>query len=383
MFYINLIEKTMKNIQMVDLQGQMQRIRSEVDEEISKVIDECKYIGGKVVSLFEQSLSTYQRCKHTISCASGTDALQIAIMALELESEDEVIVPAFTYAAVIEVVLLLGLKPVLVDVDEDTYNISVEAVRRAITDRTKAIIPVHLFGHMADMQGIMTLADKHGIWIIEDNAQSIGSISTWNGRRSGTLGHIGCTSFFPTKNLGCLGDGGAINTNDTALRKKMRMVANHGQQQRYIHDCIGVNSRLDAIQAAVLTVQLKQLDTYISQRKNAAAFYDQHLAALKELILPRGNVYSDHVYHQYTIRVVDGRRDGLRAYLQDRGIPSSVYYPLPAHHQKAYANHVRHANLDTSTRLCEEVLSLPMHTELEEGQLDYICSQIHSFYSNG
>lgn len=370
----------MKRIQMVDLQSQYQKIKDEVDRGIQEVIDSAAFIKGASVSRFEQHLATYTGAKHVIPVGNGTDALQIALMALGLQPGDEVITPTFTFIATAEVVALLGLKPVVVDVDWDTMNISLNAVRRAITDKTKAIVPVHLFGQCAEMEGLLALAKEKGLYVVEDACQAIGAeyrFSDGTINQAGTMGDIGCTSFFPSKNLGCYGDGGAIFTNDDTLAAKMRAIANHGMVVRYYHEMVGVNSRLDSIQAAVLDVKLQYLDEYIASRQKAAAYYDKAFAGNEKILIPARSAQSTHVYHQYTLRLQDVDRDALRAELGDKGIPAMVYYPVPLHLQKAYRDD-RYAEGDfpVAERLSGCVLSLPMHTELDEEQLEYITRSV-------
>ena len=370
----------MKKIQMVDLQSQYQKIKVEVDRGIQEVIDSAAFIKGAAVSRFEQNLASYTGAKHVIPVGNGTDALQIALMALGLKPGDEVITPTFTFIATAEVVALLGLKPVLVDVDWDTMNISLEAVRRAITDKTKAIVPVHLFGQCADMEGLLELAKEKGLYIVEDACQAIGSkyqFSDGVTKQAGTMGDIGCTSFFPSKNLGCYGDGGAIFTNDDALAGKMRAIANHGMVVRYYHEMVGVNSRLDSIQAAILDVKLQYLDEYIAARQKAAAYYDKAFKGKDWLLTPVCSNRSTHVYHQYTLRLMGVDRDALRGALAEKGIPAMVYYPVPLHLQEAYKD-ARYGEgaFPVAERLAECVLSLPMHTELDEEQLEYITRSV-------
>lgn len=370
----------MKKIQMVDLQSQYQKIKVEVDRGIQEVIDSAAFIKGAAVSRFEQNLASYTGAKHVIPVGNGTDALQIALMALGLKPGDEVITPTFTFIATAEVVALLGLKPVLVDVDWDTMNISLEAVRRAITDKTKAIVPVHLFGQCADMEGLLELAKEKGLYIVEDACQAIGSkyqFSDGVTKQAGTMGDIGCTSFFPSKNLGCYGDGGAIFTNDDALAGKMRAIANHGMVVRYYHEMVGVNSRLDSIQAAILDVKLQYLDEYIAARQKAAAYYDKAFEGKDWLLTPVCSNRSTHVYHQYTLRLKGVDRDALRGALAEKGIPAMVYYPVPLHLQEAYKD-ARYGEgaFPVAERLAECVLSLPMHTELDEEQLEYITRSV-------
>lgn len=366
----------MKKIQMVDLQTQYQKIKSEIDGSIQSVIDSASFIKGSSVSSFQEHLEAYTGAKHVIPVGNGTDALQIALMALGLNPGDEVITPTFTFIATAEVVALLGLTPVLVDVDWDTMNISVDAVRKAITEKTKAIVPVHLFGQCTEMEELLALAKEKGLYVVEDACQAIGATYSFSDgctKQAGTMGDIGCTSFFPSKNLGCYGDGGAIFTNDDVLAAKMRAIANHGMVVRYYHDMVGVNSRLDSIQAAVLDVKLKYLDDYIAARQKAAAYYDKAFAGNDNILTPVKSTHSTHVYHQYTLRLQGIDRDALRAELSDKGIPAMVYYPVPLHMQKAYKD-ARYAEGDfpIAERLSGCVLSLPMHTELDEEQLEYI-----------
>ena len=370
----------MEQIQMVDLRGQYARIKSEVDAGIREVIDSAAFVKGGKVAEFQHELEQYLGVKHVIPVGNGTDALQIALMALGLKSGDEVIVPTFTFVAAAEVAALLGLVPVLVDVDVRTFNVSVEAVKRAITPRTKAIVPVHLFGQNADMEALLSLAAEHGLRVVEDACQSIGAWYTFSdGRRvrSGCMGDVGCTSFFPSKNLGCYGDGGAIFTNDDSLAAAMRAIANHGMTVRYHHDRVGVNSRLDSIQAAVLQVKLRHLDEYGAARKQAAAWYDRAFADVDKLVVPVRVPQSEHVYHQYTLQLNGIDREALRAYLAERGIPTMIYYPVPLHLQQAYRDaRYQPGDFPVAERLCQCVLSLPMHTELSEEQLEYITRSV-------
>ena len=365
---------------MVDLQTQYQHIKEDIDRGIQAVIDSAAFIKGPAVKSFQEHLESYTGAKHVIPVGNGTDALQIALMALGLQPGDEVITPTFTFIATAEVVALLGLTPVVVDVDWDTMNISVDAIRKAITPRTKVIVPVHLFGQCANMDAIMDIAHQHNLYVVEDSCQAIGAKYTHadgSVRQASTIGHIGCTSFFPSKNLGCYGDGGAIFTNDDVLADKMRAIANHGMVIRYHHDQIGVNSRLDSIQAAVLDVKLQYLDEYIASRQKAAAYYDKAFAGNEKILIPARNAQSTHVYHQYTLRLQGVDRDALRAELGDKGIPAMVYYPVPLHLQKAYRDD-RYAEGDfpVAERLSGCVLSLPMHTELDEEQLEYITRSV-------
>lgn len=365
---------------MVDLQTQYQRIKQEIDKGIQEVIDSTAFIKGTKVAEFQHHLELYTGAKHIIPVGNGTDALQIALMALGLKPGDEVITPTFTFIATAEVVALLGLIPVVVDVDWDTMNIDIEAVRRAITPKTKAIVPVHLFGQCADMEPLLALAQEHNLYVIEDACQAIGSVYTFSdgtSKQAGTIGHIGCTSFFPSKNLGCYGDGGAIFTNDDALATRMQAIANHGMVVRYYHDIVGVNSRLDSIQAAVLNAKLPHLDEYIVARQQAAAYYDRAFAGMEQVLLPGRSSQSTHVFHQYTLRVIGVDRDQLRTGLAEKGIPAMIYYPVPLHQQKAYLDpRYKDGDFPVAERLAACVLSLPMHTELDEEQLAYITSSV-------
>ena len=365
---------------MVDLQTQYQRIKGDIDAGIQEVLDSAAFIKGPKVTAFQEHLEAYTGAKHVIPVGNGTDALQIALMGLGLRPGDEVITPTFTFIATAEVVALLGLTPVVVDVDWETMNMDVEAVRRAITPRTKAIVPVHLFGQCADMQALMDLAREKHIYVVEDACQAIGAQFTFaNGetKQAGTIGHIGCTSFFPSKNLGCYGDGGAIFTNDDALAEHMRAIANHGCHVRYHHDEVGVNSRLDSIQAAILDAKLPHLDEYIAARQKAAAYYDEAFANCERLLIPGRQAHSTHVFHQYTLRVVGADRDTLREGLAQAGIPAMIYYPVPLHQQKAYLDpRYQDGDFPVAERLAACVLSLPMHTELDEEQLSYITSNV-------
>lgn len=370
----------MKKIQMVDLQTQYQNIKADIDRGIQEVIDTASFVKGGKVNDFQAHLEAYTGAKHVIPVGNGTDALQIALMSLGLKAGDEVITPTFTFIATAEVVALLGLTPVVVDVDWDTMNISVEAVRRAITPKTKAIVPVHLFGQCADMEPLMALAKEHHLTIIEDACQAIGAEYTFSDgtkRQAGTMGEIGCTSFFPSKNLGCYGDGGAIFTNDDALAAKMRAIANHGMVVRYHHDIVGVNSRLDSIQAAVLDAKLPHLDEYIASRQRAAAYYDKAFAGNEHLLIPARLSQSTHVFHQYTLRLQNVDREALRTKLQEAGIPAMIYYPVPLHMQKAYQDpRYKKGDFPVAEQLAECVLSLPMHTELDDEQLAYITKHV-------
>jgi dTDP-4-amino-4,6-dideoxygalactose transaminase len=371
---------------MVDLKNQYLKIKPEIDAAIQEVLESTAFINGPAVKRFQQNLEQYLQVKHVIPCANGTDALQIAMMALGLKPGDEVITADFTYVATAEVIGLLGLTPVLVDVNPSTFDINIEALERNITEKTKAIVPVHLFGQCANMDAIMEIAKKYNLYVIEDNAQAIGAEYTFqNGTRkkAGTIGHIGCTSFFPSKNLGCFGDGGAIMTNDDELAQRCRMIASHGQSKQYVHDVLGVNSRLDSIQAAILDVKLKYLDQYIQARQKAAEYYDRKFSNHPEIIIPARNPNSTHVFHQYTLQIKNGKRDALRAFLQEQGIPSMIYYPIPLHLQKAYQSpRYKKGDFPVTEMLCASVLSLPMHTELTEDTLEQITNAVLNFFNN-
>ena len=376
----------MKKIQMVDLQTQYQHIKEDIDRGIAEVIESAAFIKGPAVSAFQQHLETYLGVKHVIPVGNGTDALQIALMALGLKPGDEVITPTFTFIATAEVVALLGLKPVVVDVDWDTMNISVKGIREAITPKTKAIVPVHLFGQCADMEPIMEIAREYHLYVVEDACQAIGAkyYDTIEPgtlkpckRIAGTIGDIGCTSFFPSKNLGCYGDGGAIFTNNDELAAQMRAIANHGCIVRYHHDFVGVNSRLDSIQAAILDAKLPHMKEYIEARQRAAAYYDKAFAGNEHILIPGHCKQANHVYHQYTLRLIGVDRDAVKEQLAERGIPSMVYYPVPLHLQKAYQDpRYKQGDFPVAERLSACVLSLPMHTELDEEQLEYITRNV-------
>ena len=365
---------------MVDLQSQYSKIKQDIDAGIQEIIESAAFIKGPKVAQFQAHLEQYTGAKHVINVGNGTDALQIALMALGLKPGDEVITPTFTFIATAEVVALLGLTPVVVDVNWETMNIDIEAVKRAITPKTKAIVPVHLFGQCAQMEELMALAEEHHLHVVEDACQAIGARYTFsNGqtKQAGTIGHIGCTSFFPSKNLGCYGDGGAIFTNDDELADHMRAIANHGMVVRYHHDEVGVNSRLDSIQAAVLDAKLPHLNEYIAARQKAAAYYDNAFAGNDKLLIPGRQAHSTHVFHQYTLRVVGADRDKLREGLAERGIPAMIYYPVPLHQQKAYLDpRYKDGDFPVAEKLAACVLSLPMHTELDDEQLRYITSSV-------
>lgn len=376
---------------MVDLGGQYQEIKEQVNSCIAEILETSTFINGPEVHAFQKDLETYLNVKHVIPCANGTDALQIAMMGLGLKPGDEVITADFTFAATVEVIALLQLTPVLVDVDADTFNIDIAAIERAITPRTKAIVPVHLFGQCADMDAILSLAEKHNLYVIEDNAQAIGAkFLSKNGQKqmAGTIGHVGATSFFPSKNLGCYGDGGAIFTNDDALAHTLRGVVNHGMYERYHHDVVGVNSRLDSIQAAVLRAKLPKLNGYCDARRMAARKYSAAFKNRTDVVVPKTvngcegicDTCDCHVFHQYTLRITNGKRDALVAYLNENGIPCGIYYPIPLHKQKAYLDE-RYKEIDfpVTNQLVNEVISLPMHTELDDEQINHITTMVIGF----
>jgi len=372
-----------KKIDMVDLLSQHKKLKQPILSAIQRVIDSSAFIKGEEVAIFEKKLAEFLQADYVIACANGTDALQIALMALDLKPGDEVIIPAFTYVATAEVIALLGLQPVMVDVDEETFNISLSGIANAITSRTKAIIPVHLFGQCADMEPLMNLAKAHNLFVIEDNAQSLGATCTFSDgitKKAGTIGHIGCTSFFPTKNLGCMGDGGAIMTNLPALAEKIRMIANHGQKKKYYHEVVGCNSRLDTLQAAILNVKLPHLETYLEARKAAGAFYQMALKNFEYATLPTSLSATPTTCNQFTLKIKDGLRDRLKEYLTGKGIPTMIYYPLPLYKQLAFSKYVPAGfSLPVTEKLCESVLSLPIHTEMTEEELNYISDTIMDF----
>jgi len=381
----------MRPIQMVDTKNQYHKIKPEIDNAVLQVMESSAFINGKIVQDFASHLSSYLDVKHTIPCANGTDALQVAMMALDLQPGDEVITPSFTYIATTEVIALLRLTPVFVEVDPKTFCMDPAALEKAITPRTKAIVPVHLYGHAAPMEEIMAIAAKHNLFVIEDNAQAIGcdyTFSTGKKKKTGSIGHIGTTSFYPSKNLGAFGDGGAIFTNDDALAVKLKMIANHGQSKRYYHDLVGCNSRLDSVQAAILDIKLKHLDEYIIARRKAADFYDKAFAGNKNIITPFRAPYSYHVFHQYTLQL-DGInnpakvRDALNEFLAKNSIPSMIYYPVPGHRQKVFEQYsAKTLHMPTTDWLTERVISLPMHTELDDDQLAFISSKVLEFINN-
>jgi len=372
------------NIQMVDLKGQYKKIKNEIDKAVIEVLESSAYINGPKVKDLQLHLEKYLNVKHAIPVANGTDALQIALMALDLKRGDEVIVPAFTFVATAEVIALLGLTPIMVDVDPDTYNLTGEIVEKAITPNTKAVVPVHLYGQTADMEGIMKVAKKHNIFVIEDNAQAIGADYTFSDgtvAKAGTIGDIGTTSFFPAKNLGAYGDAGAIFTNNDKLAKEMRIIANHGMDRRYYHEKIGVNSRLDSIQAAILDIKLKYLDDYAAARRKVADNYDKAFADIDAIQTPLRTDESTHVFHQYTMRITNGKRDELNAYLNDKKIPNNIYYPVPLYAQEAF-KHLSGAVdfLPATDVLCKEVISLPIHTEMTDEIQSVIIDAVKSFF---
>jgi UDP-2-acetamido-2-deoxy-ribo-hexuluronate aminotransferase len=373
----------MKKIQMVDLRSQYEKIKNEIDSAIHAVIESSAFINGPEVKNFQQDLEKYLGVKHVIPCANGTDALQVSMMALGLKPGDEVIAPSFTFVATTEVIALLGLTPVLVDVDPGTFNIDPKAIEKAITPKTKAIVPVHLFGQCVDMDAIMEIAAKHKLFVIEDTAQAIGAdyiMKDGSKKKAGTIGHVGCTSFFPSKNLGCYGDGGAIFTNNDKLAEELRVVVNHGMKVRYYHDSIGVNSRLDSIQAAILRVKLKHLDEYAAARNKAADYYDNAFKSNPKLKTPARFKKSNHVFHQYTLVTNGFDRNKLPEFLQEKGIPAMIYYPVPMHMQKAYQDpRYKESDFPVSESLAKSVVSLPMHTELDEEQLKFITTSVLEF----
>lgn len=371
---------------MVDLITQLDKIKPSIDKVINEVITTAQFINGPEVKAFQIELQEYLGVKHVIPCANGTDALQIALMSLDLKPGDEVITPSFTYIATTEVIALLGLKPVFVEVDRDTFCIDPTSVENAITEKTKAIVPVHLYGQACNMNEIMSIAEKHDLKVIEDNAQAIGSeyiLSNGSSVKTGTIGDIGCTSFFPSKNLGCFGDGGAICTNNDELASKMRMIANHGQSKRYHHEMVGCNSRLDNLQAGILRIKLRELDSYLNSRREAASYYDKAFADIAEIKVPFRSAESRHVFHQYTLTLEGIDRDELHHFLAEQDVPSMIYYPIPAHKQKMFASFgSEDSELPITDWLTERVISLPMHTELEREQLEHITNSVLEFVKN-
>lgn len=371
---------------MVDLQGQYSKIKAEIHDAVQAVISRSAFVRGKEIPEFEQNLARYLQCRHAVTCANGTDALQISLMALNLQPGDEVITSPFTFFATVEVIVFLGLRPVFVDVRPDTFNMDVSQIEKAITPRTKVLLPVHLFGQCTDMEPLLEMSRRHNLFVIEDACQAIGTVYTFRDGHSamaGTMGHLGCTSFFPSKNLGCFGDGGAIFTQDDALAARVRTIANHGSEVKYHHDRIGVNSRLDTIQAAILNVKLKYLDSYIHARQQAAARYDRLLASCPQLGLPIRLPFSSHTFHQYTLQLSENERNRVQDQLRAAGIPTMVYYPVPCHLQKALAYlGYQVGDFPVAERLARTVLSLPMHTELSENQQQYIVENLLSALSD-
>jgi UDP-2-acetamido-2-deoxy-ribo-hexuluronate aminotransferase len=375
----------MKNIQMVDLKGQYQKIKEEIDTAVIQTIESTSFINGPIVKEFASSLESYLDVKHVIPCANGTDALQIALMALSLKPGDEVICPSFTYVATAEVISLLGLTPVMTDVDPETFNITADIIKPHITSKTKAIIPVHLYGQSSDMEGIMGVADELGLYVIEDTAQAIGAKYTFSDgtiKSTGTIGHIGTTSFFPSKNLGCYGDGGAMFTNDDEIAKKLKMIANHGQEVKYYHKVTGCNSRLDSIQASILNIKLNHLDSYSLLRNKMAKVYDENFSGIAELIVPKRQHNSTHVFHQYTLKVVPELRNNLIDFLRENKIPVMIYYPVPLYKQEAFSKYVnRGFEIANVEQLCNSVFSLPIHTEVENSSQEFIIQKVKEFFT--
>ena len=373
----------MKKLQMVDLQTQYEFIKDQVDSSVIEIFKRGTFINGPSVKEFQTELEEYLKVKHVIPCANGTDALQIALMSLDLKPGDEIITSDFTFAATVEVIALLRLKPVLVDIDEDTFNIDCDEIIKAITPKTKAIIPVHLFGQVANMNKVMEIAKANNLFVVEDNAQAIGAIYNSN-KKSGTIGHLGTTSFFPSKNLGCYGDGGAIFTNNDDLAHTIRGIVNHGMYKRYHHDVVGVNSRLDSVQAAVLKAKLPLLDFYNERRKEASILYSKNFKNNKNLITPIvKESCQSHVFHQYTLRVLNGKRDELSEFLNDNKIPHGIYYPIPLHRQKAYTDErYKKEDFKTSIMMSKQVISLPMHSELDEKQINFISQKVNQFFKD-
>ena len=373
----------MKKLQMVDLQTQYEFIKDQVDSSVLEIFKRGTFINGPSVKEFQTELEDYLKVKHVIPCANGTDALQIALMSLDLKPGDEIITSDFTFAATVEVIALLRLKPVLVDIDEDTFNIDCDEIIKAITPKTKAIIPVHLFGQVANMNKVMEIAKANNLFVVEDNAQAIGATYNSN-KKSGTIGHLGTTSFFPSKNLGCYGDGGAIFTNNDDLAHTIRGIVNHGMYKRYHHDVVGVNSRLDSVQAAVLKAKLPLLDFYNERRKEASILYSKNFKNNKNLITPIvKESCQSHVFHQYTLRVLNGKRDELSEFLNDNKIPHGIYYPIPLHRQKAYTDErYKKEDFKTSIMMSKQVISLPMHSELDEEQINFISQKVNQFFKD-
>lgn len=371
---------------MVDLRTQYLRIKPEIDEAVQQVLDSAAFIQGPAVEDFAQALANYTKAKFVVPCANGTDALQIAMMALGLKPGDEIILPVHTYVATAEVIALLGLTPVFIDVCEDSFNIDIAQLESKITGKTVAIVPVHLYGQCANMEDLLAVATKHKLHVIEDAAQALSADYIFKDgsiRRAGTIGTIGTTSFFPSKNLGCFGDGGAIFTNDSELATRIKMIANHGQQKKYYHDVVGVNSRLDTLQAAILKVKLQYLEDYSRRRREVADFYDRALGKISEIGIPSRSKHSTHVFNQYTLKIKLGHRDSLKKYLSDYGIPTMIYYPLPLHLQEAYRSlRFGEGSFPVAERLSKSVISLPIHTEMEAGQLEFICTTIKKYFAS-
>ena len=376
----------MRPLTMVDLKSQYKHIKHEVDVAIQEVVDNTQFIKGPAVGEFQKELSEYLGIKHVIACGNGTDALQIAMMALGLKPGDEVITTNFTFIATVEVIALLGLKPVLVDVNKDTFNIDTDEIKKTITPKTKAVVPVHLFGQCSNMEEIMKIAKESNLFVIEDNAQAIGADYIFKDgtvKKAGTIGHIGCTSFFPSKNLGCFGDGGALFTDDDKIADRISSIVNHGMKVRYYHDRIGVNSRLDTIQAAILRVKLPQLDSYCKARQDAAKYYSDAFSNVSEIDTPIIENYTTHVFHQYTLKIKNGKRDALKKWLEEHSVPVMIYYPVPLHEQKAFLDYKDTSKeYPVTERLIDEVISLPMHTELDDEQLKYIVDSVLEFFNN-
>lgn len=375
---------TALSIEMVDLKTQYDRLKPEIDAAMFAVIEQSSFIKGPALDAFEKGLAKYLDVRHVIGVANGTDALQVALMALGLKHGDEVLVPSFTYVATAEVIGLLGLVPVMLDVDITTYNVDIATAKGLVTEKTKAIVPVHLYGQSAPMDEILAFAKQHNLYVIEDAAQAIGgSYCSKSGQsgKIGTLGDIGCTSFFPSKNLGCFGDGGAMFTNNDELASKIRMIANHGQPRKYVHQVIGVNSRLDTLQAAVLSVKLQHLDDFALRRQRVAATYDAAFATVPDIVCQVIAPYSSHVYHQYTVRITNGKRDELQIFLKEKGVPSMIYYPIPLYKQEAFIKYFSGSTHAGTEQLCKEVISLPMHTEMKDDVQEYIIAMVKSFFS--
>ena len=373
-----------ENIQMVDLKGQYSKIKDIIDTAVIQTIESADFINGSIVKEFSLSLADYLGVKHVIPCANGTDALQIALMALSLKPGDEVICPSFTYASTAEVISLLGLTPVMTDVDPDTFNITANIIRPHITSNTKAIVPVHLYGQSCDMEAIMDLAEEFDLYVIEDNAQAIGAKYTFSDgtvKSTGTIGHIGTTSFFPSKNLGCYGDGGAMTTNDDEIAKKLKMIANHGQEVKYYHKVVGCNSRLDSIQAAILNIKLRHLDSYSVSRNIMADTYDEYFSKIPELFIPKRQYNSTHVFHQYTLKITSGLRKSLIDFLKENNIPVMIYYPVPLYKQDAFSNYVNSGfKIANVEQLCNTVFSLPIHSEVEDSSQEFIIQKVIEFF---